>query len=72
MSATLRLNPENAALSIKARLDTIRQCEAYIRETVASYDGLKAFENLLVEKGLSEAAHAIADRKQGVEEGGGA
>ena len=57
---TLRLDPENAAKSIKARLDTIRQCENYIRETVTRYDGLKAFEARLAEMGVAEAAHAIA------------
>lgn len=61
MPATLRLDPENAVLSIKARLDTIRKCEAYVRETVARYDGLKSFENRLADLGIHEAAHAIAD-----------
>lgn len=61
MGTTLHLDPENAALSIKARLDTIRKCEAYVRETVARYDGLKSFEARLAELGIHDAAHAIAD-----------
>ena len=59
---TLRLDPENAAKSIKARLDTIAQCEAYIRETVARYDGLKSFEKLLADAGVAERVHAILER----------
>lgn len=59
----LRLDPENAAKSIKARLDTIRQCEDYIRETVTRYDGLKAFEVRLAELEIADAVHVIAGEK---------
>ena len=52
--AALRLDPENAAASIAVRIKTIAQCEDYIRATVARYDGLKAFHELM-------AAHKIAD-----------
>lgn len=64
MSTVIHLDPENAAKSVKARLETIRQCEEYIRATVIRYDGLNAFEALLVEHGVSEAAHAIAAREE--------
>lgn len=60
MTTVLRLDPDNAARSIKVRLDTIQQCEAYIRETVTRYDGLRAFEAKLADLGIADAAHKLA------------
>lgn len=58
----LRLVPVEAAASIAARIKTIQQCEAYIRETVKRYDGLKAFESELVKHSVSEAVLEITKR----------
>lgn len=60
MTSVLRLDPDNAAQSIKVRIDRIEQDKAYVRETVARYDGLNAFEAKLVELGIADAVHAIA------------
>lgn len=51
----LRLVPNEAAASIAARVKTIRQCQAYIRETAARYDGLAAFTKALEAVGLTAA-----------------
>ena len=51
--ANLSLDPENAANSIAARVETIRKCEAYIKETMARYDGLKSLETLLAQAGIA-------------------
>lgn len=50
----LRLVPEEAAESIAVRIRQIKQAEAYIKETVARYDGLKAFEVELQKHGVSK------------------
>lgn len=64
MSETvLRLEPDSAAKSIGVRLETIRQCEQYIRETMRRYDGLRAFETRLSQMGIAEQVHAIADKE---------
>ena len=38
-------------------------CEAYIRQTVARYDGLKAFETALAKHGVAEKVAKIAGGK---------
>lgn len=60
MATILRLEPESAALSIKRRLELIDQCAAYIRETVARYDGLKLFEAELDKHGVKDRVLAMA------------
>jgi hypothetical protein len=60
---TLRLDPDNAAKSIAARLKTIEQCETYIRETVARYDGLKSFEKGLEALGATDRVRAIVGKE---------
>lgn len=57
--ATLTLDPDNAALSMQARLVTIEQCKKYIRETVARYDGLNALDVKLAELGITDTVAAI-------------
>lgn len=59
--ANLSLDPENAALSLAARIETIRKCEQYIKETMARYDGLKSLEALLEQAGIaSKVAEIVA------------
>lgn len=55
----LKLVPAEAAASIAARLKTIEQCEAIIRETVVRYDGLRAFEAELAKRGISDKVAAL-------------
>lgn len=59
MALVLRLEPESAALSIKRRIEQIEQAKAYIRETVARYDGLKSFETELDKHGITDAVAAV-------------
>jgi hypothetical protein len=59
MATVLRLEPESAALSIKRRVELIDQCTQYIRETVARYDGLKAFEAELEKHGIKDRVAAL-------------
>lgn len=68
--AVLRLEPESAALSIKRRIDLIEQCETYIRETVARYDGLKSFEVELDKHGIKERVAALTTVTEGEAHGG--
>jgi hypothetical protein len=59
--ANLSLDPENAAASIAARIETIRKCEQYIKETMVRYDGLKSLQNLLEISGIaSKVAEIVA------------
>ena len=53
MATKLTLVPEEAAASIAQRVKLIRQCEAYIKDVVGRYDGLKAFEAELAKHGVS-------------------
>ncbi len=55
----LRLEPETAVQSIKRRLETIEQNKAWIKATVGRYDGLNAFDNLLVENKIMAAVTAL-------------
>jgi hypothetical protein len=57
--AELRLVPEQAAASIAARIKTIENCKAMIRETVKRYDGLKAFEDHLAAHGAKDAVDRL-------------
>ena len=57
--ANFSLDPENAALSIAARVETIKKCETYIRETMKRYDGLRALETLLAQQKVAEKVATI-------------
>jgi hypothetical protein len=57
--ANLSLDPENAAGSIASRIETIRKCELYIKETMARYDGLKSLQTLLDQAGITDKVAAI-------------
>ncbi len=59
--ANLSLDPENAAASLAARVETIRKCEQYIKETMSRYDGLKSLQDLLEQAGIaSKIAEIVA------------
>ena len=62
MATKLTLVPDEAAASIAARVDVIKKCEAYIRDVVGRYDGLRSFEVELQRLGVSEAVLAILKR----------
>lgn len=55
----LALDPENAAASIAVRIATIKTSEAYVRETMARYDGLKSLDALLEKAGVAEDVKKI-------------
>lgn len=57
--ANLSLDPENAAKSIASRVETIRKCEDYIKETMARYDGLKSLQDLLTQAGIASKVSTI-------------
>ena len=59
----LSLDPENAAASIAARVETIRKCEAYIKDIMGRYDGLKSLETLLVEAGVAAKVRAVCEKE---------
>jgi len=59
MANELRLVPDQAAASIAARIKTIENCKAMIRETVERYDGLKAFEDKLAAHGVKDAVDRL-------------
>jgi hypothetical protein len=59
MASELRLVPDQAAASIAARIKTIENCKAMIRETVKRYDGLKAFEDHLAAHGVKDAVDRL-------------
>lgn len=63
MAVTLKLVPTDAAESVAERIKLIEACEAYIRQTVARYDGLKAFETALAKHGVAEKVAKIAGGK---------
>ena len=56
----LLLVPEEAAASIEARVKTIAQCKAYVRETMKRYEGLKALDAELEKRGILKAVAQIA------------
>lgn len=59
--ANLSLDPENAAKSLAARVQTITDCEDYIKEVMARYDGLKSLQTLLEQAGVaSKIAEIVA------------
>lgn len=59
--ANLSLDPENAAKSLAARVQTIMDCEDYIKEVMARYDGLKSLQTLLEQAGVaSKIAEIVA------------
>ena len=58
--ALLNLDPENAALSIARRLESIEQCERYVMETMKRYDDLKSFNAELGKHGPKVAERAAA------------
>jgi hypothetical protein len=62
--AMLTLVPDEAALSVKRRVETIAQAKAYIREVVARYDGLNSFENLLADHGVAAEVAAIVNEAE--------
>jgi len=62
MAVKLTLVPDEAAASIAQRVALLETCEKYIRETVARYDGLKAFEAELAKRGVAEKVAAIIKR----------
>ena len=62
MAMKLTLVPSEAAESIAARVRLIEQCEAYIKATVARYDGLKSFEAELSKHGVTEKVAAVLKR----------
>lgn len=62
MAAKLTLVPDEAAESIAARIRLIEQCEKHIKETVARYDGLRAFDAELNKRGVAEKVAAILKR----------
>ncbi len=57
--AVLSLDPENAALSIQRRLETIAACQTYIRGVVIRYDGLGLFNAELEKLGIKDAVDAM-------------
>lgn len=62
MATKYILVPEEAAESIAVRVKSIKQAEAYIKEVVARYDGLKAFEAELQKHGVSKDVLDIIKR----------
>ncbi len=58
----LSLDPENAAASIAARVETIRKCEDYIKDVMGRYDGLKSLDVLLAEAGVADKVRAICEK----------
>lgn len=59
--ANLSLDPENAAKSLAARIKTIQDCEDYVKEVMARYDGLKSLQTLLEQAGIaSKVAEIVA------------
>lgn len=59
--ANLSLDPENAAKSLAARIKTIQDCEGYVKEVMARYDGLKSLQTLLEQAGIaSKVAEIVA------------
>ncbi len=65
MAVKLILVPEEAAASIAVRIKQIQQAEAYVRDVVSRYDGLKSFEAELAKHGVSEAVKAIVTKREG-------
>ncbi len=61
--ANLSLDPENAAASLASRVETIRKCEQYIKETMARYDGLKTLQSLLEEAGIADKIAEIVAKE---------
>lgn len=61
--ANLSLDPENAAASLASRVETIRKCEQYIRETMARYDGLRSLQTLLQQAGIADEVAAICEKE---------
>lgn len=59
MAVKFTLVPDEAAASIAQRIKLIETCEAYVRETVARYDGLKAFEAELAKHGVADKVKKI-------------
>jgi hypothetical protein len=59
--AAVTLDPENAALSIKRRLETIDACTAYLREVTARYAGFAPFRAELERLGIKDAVDALTD-----------
>lgn len=53
------LVPEQAAASVAARVKTVVSCEAWIKDVVKRYDGLKTFEAELQKHGALDVVRQI-------------
>lgn len=62
MANKLTLVPDEAAASIAVRVQQIKLAEAYIKEVVGRYDGLRSFEAELQKLGISADVLAIIKR----------
>lgn len=61
--ANLSLDPENAAKSLAARIKTIADCENYIKEVMARYDGLKSLQTLIEQEGIASRVSEIVAKE---------
>ena len=59
MGVTPTLVPDNAAVSVARRIETIRQCEAYVRDVAKRYAQSKEFSDLIARHGVAAAVAAI-------------
>lgn len=57
--ATLNLAPDDAAPSVARRVNQIIELEKQVKDIVARYDGLNAFETKLSELGVKEFVDAL-------------
>lgn len=63
MGVVPTLVPDGAAESVARRIETIRQCEAFVRDVAARYAQSKEFADQIAQRGVAAAVAAIVAKE---------